>query len=82
SLSPPPLPSAQRPSDAIFGALRELSGAGGGRGGPPRSISHGEALQRCLARGFTPAQVEEALREYEELNVLQVNPARTRITFV
>ncbi|NXF60044.1 MCM7 factor, partial [Ciccaba nigrolineata] len=66
----------QRPADAIFAAVRELAG---GRG---RAVPYAEALQRCLAKGFTPAQVQAALQEYEELDVLQVNPARTRITFV
>uniref|UniRef100_A0A8C8BUU7 DNA replication licensing factor MCM7 n=1 Tax=Otus sunia TaxID=257818 RepID=A0A8C8BUU7_9STRI len=66
----------QRPADAIFAAVRELAG---GRG---RAVPYAEALQRCLAKGFTPAQVQAALHEYEELDVLQVNPARTRITFV
>uniref|UniRef100_A0A8V5HBC7 DNA replication licensing factor MCM7 n=1 Tax=Melopsittacus undulatus TaxID=13146 RepID=A0A8V5HBC7_MELUD len=77
SLEPEPEPSArpQRPSDAILGALRDL---GGGRGAVPYS----EALERCLAKGFTPAQLQGALQEWEELNVLQVNAARTRITFV
>lgn len=41
-----------------------------------------EAEQRCVSRGFTPAQFQEALEEYEELNVWQINQARTRITFV
>ncbi|XP_059691202.1 DNA replication licensing factor MCM7 isoform X1 [Gavia stellata] len=66
----------QRPSDAIFAAVRELAG------GRDRAVPYAEALQRCLAKGFTPAQVQAALQEYEELNVLQVNPARTCITFV
>ncbi|KFR07607.1 DNA replication licensing factor MCM7, partial [Nipponia nippon] len=66
----------QRPADAIFAAVRELAGGQG------RAVPYAEALQRCLAKGFTPAQVQAALQEYEELNVLQVNPARTRITFV
>ncbi|NXJ72968.1 MCM7 factor, partial [Rostratula benghalensis] len=66
----------QRPADAIFAAVREL---GGSEGAP---VPYGVALQRCLAKGFTPAQVQDALRQYEELDVLQVNAARTRITFV
>ncbi|NXF93925.1 MCM7 factor, partial [Eubucco bourcierii] len=68
---------AQRPADAIFAALREL-----GAGGVPRKVPHAEALQRCLAKGFTAAQLEEALQELEELNVLQLNAARSRITFL
>lgn len=67
-------PRVQRPADAIFAAVRELAGG--------RAVPYAEALQRCLAKGFTPAQVQAALQEYEELNVLQVNAARTRITFV
>lgn len=67
---------AQRPADAIFAAVRELAGAGG------RAVPYAEAQQRCLAKGFTPAQLQAALREYEELNVLQLNAARTRIAFV
>ncbi|XP_062460252.1 DNA replication licensing factor MCM7, partial [Pezoporus occidentalis] len=70
-----PGPRPQRPSDAILAALREL---GGGRGAVPYS----EALERCGAKGFTPAQVRAALDEYEELNVVHVNAARTRVTFV
>ncbi|NXA21285.1 MCM7 factor, partial [Ibidorhyncha struthersii] len=58
----------QRPSDAIFAAVRELAGG--------RAVAYAEALQRCVAKGFTPAQVQAALREYEELDVLHVNAAR------
>ncbi|KAM9286004.1 DNA replication licensing factor MCM7 [Cariama cristata] len=64
-----------RPADAIFSVLRELAGGA-------RTLPYPQALQRCLAKGFTPTQLGAALQEYEELNVLQVNPARTRITFV
>lgn len=38
--------------------------------------------ERCTAKGFRPQQVEECLTEYEELNVWQINVARTRLTFV
>ncbi|NXQ31476.1 MCM7 factor, partial [Alaudala cheleensis] len=65
-----------RPSEAILGVLRELLGPGG------RSVPLPQALQVLGARGFTPAQVREALQEYEGLNVLQVNPAQSRVTFV
>ncbi|NWV32814.1 MCM7 factor, partial [Grantiella picta] len=65
-----------RPSEAIFGILRDL-GMPGGRWLP---LPH--ALQVLGAKGFTRKQVEEALEEYESLNVIQVNPGRTKITFV
>ncbi|NXO60084.1 MCM7 factor, partial [Aramus guarauna] len=54
---PCPPPRVQRPADAIFAALRELAG---GRGGG-RTIPYAEAQQRCVAKGFTPAQVQDAL---------------------
>lgn len=69
----------QRPADVIFSLVRELAAEGRGAGGLVRMA---EAEQRCVSRGFTPAQFQEALEEYEELNVWQVNQARTRITFV
>uniref|UniRef100_A0A3P9PFU3 DNA replication licensing factor MCM7 n=3 Tax=Poecilia reticulata TaxID=8081 RepID=A0A3P9PFU3_POERE len=70
----------QRPADIIFSLVRELTTEGAaGRGGVVRMA---EAEQRCVSRGFTPAQFQEALEEYEELNVWQINQARTRITFV
>ncbi|NXP23106.1 MCM7 factor, partial [Scytalopus superciliaris] len=68
---------SQRPSEAILGALRELGGPGGSR-----SVSLPEALALLGSRGFTPDQVGAALAEYEGLDVLQVNPSRTRVTFV
>lgn len=61
----------------IFAAVRELAGGAGGR-----SVRYAEAEQRCISKGFTPAQFQAALDEYEELNVWQVNQARTRITFI
>lgn len=67
----------------IFSLVRELAGEGvGGRGGAGGLVKLAEAEQRCVSRGFTPAQFQSALDEYEELNVWQVNQARTRITFV
>ncbi|KAM4586652.1 DNA replication licensing factor MCM7 isoform 2-T2 [Fundulus diaphanus] len=71
---------AQRPADIIFSLVREL--ATEGRGGSGGVVRMAEAEQRCVSRGFTPAQFQEALEEYEELNVWQINQARTRITFV
>ncbi|NXR36461.1 MCM7 factor, partial [Zosterops hypoxanthus] len=71
--SPPRCP---RPSEAVLGVLRELLGPGG------RSLPLPHALQVLGARGFTPAQVSLALEEYQGLDVLQVNPAGTTVTFV
>ncbi|NWI56841.1 MCM7 factor, partial [Calyptomena viridis] len=65
-----------RVPEAIVGVLRELAGPGG------RSVSLPEALGVLGTRGFTPPQVWAALAEYEELHVLQVNPQRSKVTFV
>lgn len=67
----------QRPSDVIFATIREMVPDKG-----VRSVKYSEAEQRCISKGFTPAQFEEALEEYEELNVWLLNQARTRITFI
>ncbi|XP_059850500.1 DNA replication licensing factor MCM7 [Hypanus sabinus] len=68
---------AQRPADVIFATIREMVADT-----TTRTIKYSEAEQRCISKGFTPAQVEAALEEYEELNIWQVNQARTKITFV
>uniref|UniRef100_A0A2I3GVF1 DNA replication licensing factor MCM7 n=1 Tax=Nomascus leucogenys TaxID=61853 RepID=A0A2I3GVF1_NOMLE len=62
-------------ADVVFATVRELVSG-------DRSVRFSEAEQRCISRGFTPAQFQAALDEYEELNVWQVNASRTRITFV
>ncbi|TMS17551.1 DNA replication licensing factor mcm7-B [Larimichthys crocea] len=52
----------QRPSDVIFSLVRELSTEGvAGRGGAGGVVRMAEAEQRCVSRGFTPAQFQEAL---------------------
>lgn len=74
---------AHRPADVIFSLVRELATeSAAGRGGSGGVVRMAEAEQRCVSRGFTPAQFQEALEEYEELNVWQINQARSRITFV
>ncbi|NXI25869.1 MCM7 factor, partial [Sterrhoptilus dennistouni] len=73
---PDPAQRCPRPSEAILGVLRELLGPGG------RSVPLPQALQVLGARGFTPGQVSLALEEYQGLDVLQVNPAGTTVTFV
>nr|XP_056701191.1 DNA replication licensing factor MCM7 [Euleptes europaea] len=67
----------QHPSDLIFAAIREMVPAEG-----VRSVRLAEAEQRCVSKGFTPAQFHAALEDYEELNVWQVNQQKTRLTFV
>lgn len=68
----------QRPADLIYQEIRDLI--------PPAPaapvIKMSDARSRAIARGFTNDQFEEAVEEYEELNVFQINSQRTRITFV
>jgi DNA replication licensing factor MCM7 len=68
----------QRAEDVIYQLIRELI--------PPKPkaavIKMVEARNKCIARGFTNDQFEEAVEQYEELNVFQVNSNRTRITIV
>lgn len=47
-----------------------------------RTVKMADALERCLAKGFNPDQFEEAIEEYEELDIWQVNQSRTKITFI
>jgi DNA replication licensing factor MCM7 len=62
-------------ADRIFSLVQDLAGAA-------RSVKLTEVIDACTSKGFKPSQVDEAIEEYEELNVWQVNQARTKITFV
>ena len=70
----------QRPTDAIFQIIRDMA--------PPESgdsvisVRVVDARQRCVAKGYTPDQFDEAIEEYEALNVWLLNAAKTRITFI
>ena len=35
-----------------------------------------------MSKGFKPDSIDEAIEEYEELNVFSVNQAKTKLTFV
>jgi len=39
-------------------------------------------MARALAKGFKKSQLDECLREYEELNVWILNQSRTVVRFV
>ncbi|KAH6940128.1 hypothetical protein HPB50_025008 [Hyalomma asiaticum] len=67
----------QTVTDKIFALIRDMITESGGK-----AIKMADAVERCTSRGFRPNQIEEAIEEYEELNVWQVNQARTKITFV
>lgn len=67
----------QTVTDKIFALIRDMVTESGGK-----TVKMADAVERCTSRGFRPNQIEEAIEEYEELNVWQVNQARTKITFV
>lgn len=62
-------------SDRIFALIRDLAS---GR----KTVKFSEVMERCVAKGFNPDQLEKCVEEYEELNVWQVNQTRTQITFI
>jgi len=61
--------------DRIYNLIRELSDEG-------RTVRMADIVERCTSKGFTHDQINECIEEYEELNVWQVNQARTTVTFV
>ncbi|XP_065055420.1 DNA replication licensing factor mcm7-like isoform X1 [Rhopilema esculentum] len=64
-----------QPIDVIYGIIREMAG-------DANSLKIEDARQRCLTKGFTPDQFSRCLDDYENINVWQINNARTKITFV
>uniref|UniRef100_F7AUJ3 DNA replication licensing factor MCM7 n=1 Tax=Ciona intestinalis TaxID=7719 RepID=F7AUJ3_CIOIN len=70
----------QRPTDAIFQILRDMAPQDGSN--TVSSVRVADARQRCVAKGFTPDQFDEAVEEYEALNVWLLNTAKTRLTFI
>ncbi|XP_046668359.1 DNA replication licensing factor mcm7 [Homalodisca vitripennis] len=66
---------AQSVVDKIFSVIRELAGG-------KKTVKLSEIREQCTSKGYQPDHVEECIEQYEELNVWQVNQARTTITFV
>ncbi|VDP28235.1 unnamed protein product [Schistosoma margrebowiei] len=62
--------------DVIYHIVRELTAAGDG------TARIADIVERCTTKGYTPAQLNEVIEAYEDLNVWQVNIGRTRITTV
>ena len=55
--------------------IRELAG-------DKKTVKVSDIMERCTNKGFKPDQINDYIEEYEELNVWQVNQARTQITFL
>lgn len=47
-----------------------------------RDVSMDDAMERCASRGFSVDEIEDAIAECEELNLLQVSRDKKTITFV
>ncbi|XP_026280371.1 DNA replication licensing factor Mcm7 [Frankliniella occidentalis] len=62
--------------DKIYNLIREMNDGG------LRSVRMDDIMERCISKGYNQDQVMECIDEYEELNVWQLNQARTTVTFV
>lgn len=62
-------------SSRIFRIIGEIVG-------DSKTVTVADILERCITQGFSDAQINDCIEEYEELNVWQVNQARSKITFL
>jgi len=65
----------RRVEDEIYSAIRAMRG-------DLNSMKVQDIKDRCTAKGFNAADVDKCLEAYEELDVWQLNMARTKLTFV
>ncbi|KAJ1911239.1 DNA replication licensing factor MCM7 [Mycoemilia scoparia] len=72
------------PTSAIFEILVRTArqNSGGGQVEPMQDIKYAQVLERVRNAGYNESQLSQCLRQYEEINILQVNLTRTKITFV
>merc|ERR1719290_506549 len=66
---------AESVTDRIYKLVRDM-------GEDARTLKIADIRERCINKGYKPAQIDKCIEDYEELNVWQVNQAKTRITFV
>lgn len=59
----------------IFEMIKEISGS-------TKTVKLSDIMERCTNKGFRADQVRDVIEEYEQLNIWQVNQARTKITFL
>ncbi|CAH1782437.1 unnamed protein product [Owenia fusiformis] len=67
----------QSSMDQIFSVIREMLSSAGSK-----TLKMADISEHCVSKGFKPNQIEECIDEYENLNVFQVNTARTKLTMV
>ena len=66
---------AQTITDKIYSVIREMAGN-------QKVLKVSDVKERCLSKGYKPDQIDQAIDEYEELNVFSLNQAKTKITLV
>jgi len=65
----------RRMVDIIYDLIRSMADGA-------KTLKIQEIKDRATTKGYTPGQLDEALDEYEQLDVWQLNQARTKLTFV
>jgi len=74
-----------KPSDAIYNIIMGMvsaSGASQGDSFTGATVKMADVQQRCVAKGYTPEQLQSAIQEYEGLNLWYLNSNKTNLTFV
>merc|ERR1719295_1557664 len=62
-------------TDKIYSVIREMAGQ-------QKTLKIADIKERCTSKGYKLDQIDEAIEEYEELNVFSINQAKTKITFI
>jgi len=77
-----------KPSDAIYNIIMGMvptpaqGDSQGTQGFSGATVKMSDIQQRCVAKGFTPEQLSNAIEEYENLNLWYLNSNKTNLTFV
>ncbi|OQR76215.1 DNA replication licensing factor mcm7-like [Tropilaelaps mercedesae] len=67
----------QTPVDRVYQVIQEFASSSGAS-----SAKVSELLDLCVSKGIKQNDFDKAIKEYEELNVWQLNQNGTRLTFV
>jgi len=67
----------QSVADRIYAIIRDMASQTSAK-----TLKMSEVRERCVDKGYRPADVEEAVEEYEHLNVFSINQTRTKLTFI
>ncbi len=68
---------AQTRADKVFQLIRDISVET-----KSREVSMADAIERCTTLGYSNDEIEEAIEQYEDNNMWQINQSRTKIIFV